>query len=234
MENAENHKQASAFLYTGGRGGMLVVKAGMTNIFDKNGDVIPVTVLDLVPNHVTQVKPADSKGNVGIQVGILEKKPSRATKAAIGHAKKAGVPLCSIYREMRVPAAQAAGVAPGQVLSGDFFKAGDLVDVAGISKGKGFQGVMKRYNFAGGYKTHGASLVHRSLGSIGNRADPGRVFKGKKMGGHMGHRKVTLQNLEIVRVDGKNGLILVRGNVPGPKSGVVELRKAVKKQNAKA
>lgn len=214
-----------------GRGGYVAVKAGMTTVYDKDGNMIPVTVLDLVPNTITQVKPADLNGLLGVQVGVIEKKASRVTKAEAGHAKKSNSKGFRFYKEFRIPASpDVANLAAGQKLSAGFIQVGDYVDVTGVSKGKGFQGVMKRYNYAGGYKTHGASLVHRSLGSIGNRADPGKVFRGKKMAGHMGHRQVTLQNLEVVRLDEAKGILLVRGNLPGPKTGLLILHKARKRQ----
>ena len=147
----------------------------------------------------------------------------------MGHFKKSG--LASVYhsREFRFAEDKALdGLAEGTVLTSEFIKEGDLVDVQAVSKGKGTQGVMKRYHYSGGYKTHGASLSHRSIGSIGMRAEPGKVFKGKKMPGHMGHVKVSIQNLVVVKVDLEKGIVLLHGSVPGPKSGIVTIRRAVK------
>jgi large subunit ribosomal protein L3 len=211
------------------RGGVLGIKAGMTQVYTEAGDAVAVTVIDLKPTVITQVKTKEKNGYQAIQVGMLEKKAKAASKAEQGHAKAAGAAGFHHYQEFRLAENDKLdGLAVGKVLSADFVKAGDLVDVTAESKGKGFQGVMKRYNYAGGFKSHGASLVHRSLGSIGNRADPGRVFPGKKMAGHMGHEQVTIQNCTVVAVDVENQLLLVHGSVPGPKSGIVMVRKAVK------
>jgi large subunit ribosomal protein L3 len=189
-----------------------------------------VTVIDLKPNVITQVKTKDKNGYEAIQIGFLEKKAKSATKAEQGHAKASGQTGFYHYQEFRFAEGEKLdGLTVGKVLSAEFVKPGDFVDLTSMSKGKGYQGVMKRYNYAGGFKSHGASLVHRSLGSIGNRADPGRVFPGKKMAGHMGHEQVTVQNVQVVRVDTENQLLLVHGSVPGPRSGIVTVRKAIKK-----
>jgi len=180
------------------RGGVLGIKAGMTQVYGENGDALAVTVIDLKPTVITQVKTQEKNGYEAIQVGFLEKKAKAANKPEQGHAKAAGFYHSQEFRLAK--GEKLDGLTAGKILSADFVKAGDLVDVTSESKGKGFQGVMKRYNYAGGYKTHGASLVHRSIGSIGNRADPGRVFPGKKMAGHMGHEQVTVQNLVIVTI----------------------------------
>ncbi|MGK5082804.1 50S ribosomal protein L3 [Bdellovibrionota bacterium FG-1] len=214
------------------RGGVLGVKAGMTQVYAENGDALAVTVIDLKPAVITQIKTKDNDGYQAVQVGFLEKKAKAATKPEQGHAKAVGAPGFYHYQEFRFGAGeQLSGLTVGKVLSADFVKPGDLVDVTAESKGKGFQGVIKRYHFAGGFKTHGASLVHRSLGSIGNRADPGRVFPGKKMAGNMGHEQVTVQNVRVVAVDVENQLLLVHGSVPGPRSGIVTVQKAVKTAN---
>jgi large subunit ribosomal protein L3 len=211
------------------RGGVLGIKAGMTQVYGENGDALAVTVIDLKPTVITQVKTQEKNGYEAIQVGFLEKKAKAANKPEQGHAKAIGAAGFYHYQEFRLAKGEKLdGLTAGKILSADFVKAGDLVDVTSESKGKGFQGVMKRYNYAGGYKTHGASLVHRSIGSIGNRADPGRVFPGKKMAGHMGHEQVTVQNLVVVAVDVENQLLLVHGSVPGPRSSIVTIRKAVK------
>lgn len=214
---------------THGRGGVLGVKAGMTQVYNEEGDSIAVTVIDLKPVVITQVKTQEKNGYQAIQVGFLEKKAKAATKPEAGHAKASGAPGFYHYQEFRLDGgAKLDGLTVGKVLSAEFIKPGDMVDLTAMSKGKGFQGGMKRYHMAGGYKTHGASLSHRQLGSIGNRADPGKCFKNKKMAGHMGHVQTTVQNVRVVRVDLENQLLLVHGSVPGPRSGIVTVRRAVK------
>jgi large subunit ribosomal protein L3 len=210
----------------GTRAGILGLKAGMTQIFNKDGDIVPVTVIDLKPVVITQVKTKDKDGYEAVQVGFDAKKPQRTTKADKGHFKKSGAPGFYHVQEFRV--SDLAGLAEGATLSPDFVKEGDLVDVTSVSKGKGFQGAMKRHNFAGGFKTHGASLSHRSLGSIGNRADPAKCFKNKKMAGQMGNVQVTVQNLRVMSIDHENSLMLVKGSVPGAKNSVLTVRKAIK------
>lgn len=211
------------------RGGIVGVKAGMTQIYAADGASLAVTVVEVKPNYVTQVKKSEKHGYSAVQVGILPKKESRGNKAESGHFKKAGLPGVYHSQEFRFKDDTAiASLTEGQVLSAAFLKEGDLVDVSAVSKGKGFQGTMKKYNYSGSFKTHGASVNHRSLGSIGMRADPGKVFKGKKMPGHMGHVKVSIQNVKVVKVDVERGLVLLHGSVPGPKSGIVTIRKAVK------
>ena len=223
--NRETQAGTSVAL-NGRRAGILGIKAGMTQIFTPEGDQVPVTVIDLKQTVVTQVKNKERDGYVSVQVGINPKKNQRTTKADKGHFKKSGNPGYYYVTEFRVD--KIDGISEGQVLSPDFVKEGEYVDVTGMSKGKGFQGGMKRYNMAGGFKTHGNSLSHRSLGSIGNRADPGKCFKNKKMPGHMGQEQVTTQNLKVVKIDAQNNYILVRGAVPGAKNGVVVVRKAIK------
>ncbi len=226
-EQTENRAtQTNTAVLSSKRSGILGVKAGMTQIFTAEGDQVPVTVIDLKPATITQIKNKDRDGYLGVQVGINPKKNQRTTKADKGHFKKSGNPGYYHVQEFRVDSVD--GLAEGQVLSPDFVKEGDFVDVTGISKGKGFQGGMKRYNMAGGFKTHGASLSHRSLGSIGNRADPAKCFKNKKMPGQMGKEQVTTQNLKVVKVDAQNCFMLVRGAVPGAKNCVVMVRKAIK------
>jgi large subunit ribosomal protein L3 len=213
-----------------GRGGIVGVKAGMTQVFTDDGESLAVTVIDLHPAVVTQVKTKAVNGYNGVQVGMISRKASSATRAEQGHVKKAGATGFYHYQEFRfADDAKLDAVAVGSVLSPEFVKEGDLVDLTSTSKGKGFQGGMKRFHMAGGFKSHGASVSHRSLGSIGNRADPAKCFKNKKMPGQMGHVKTTVQNVRVVRVDLENGLLLVHGSVPGPKSGIVTVRKAVKK-----
>ncbi|OFZ79114.1 MAG: 50S ribosomal protein L3 [Bdellovibrionales bacterium RIFOXYD1_FULL_53_11] len=212
-----------------GRGGILGVKAGMTQVFDENGDVQAVTVIDLVPNVITQVKTKVKEGYAAVQVGVLEKKAKKAKKAEQGHVKKSGATGFYRFHEFRMDdAAKLDGLTVGKVLSADFLKPGDYVDLTSRSKGKGYQGGVKRYHMAGGFKTHGCSVSHRSLGSIGNRADPGKCFKNKKMPGQMGNVQITVQNVRVVRVDMENGVLLVNGSVPGPRSSIVTIRRTVK------
>ncbi len=211
------------------RGGVLGVKAGMTQVYSENGDAVAVTVIDLKPTIVTQVKTKEKNGYQAVQVGFLEKKAKAANLPEQGHSKASGSTGFYHYQEFRLANEDNIdSMTVGQILSAEFLKPGDYVDLTAVSKGKGFQGVMKRHNFAGGMKSHGASLVHRSLGSIGNRADPGRVFPGKKMAGQMGNVQVTVQNVRVVGVDVENQLLLVHGSVPGPRSGIVTVRKALK------
>jgi large subunit ribosomal protein L3 len=212
-----------------GRGGVLGVKAGMTQVFNENGDSVAVTVIDLKPTVITQVKTKEKNGYQAVQVGFLEKKAKAANKAEQGSAKAANASGFYHYQEFRLSEnAKMDDLAVGKVLSAEFVKEGDLVDLTAVSKGKGYQGGMKRYHMHGGYKTHGASLSHRSLGSIGNRADPAKCFKNKKMAGQMGNVQTTIQNVKVVKVDVENQIILVHGSVPGPRSGVVTIRRAVK------
>jgi large subunit ribosomal protein L3 len=212
-----------------GKGGVLGIKAGMTQVYTENGEAVAVTVIDLKPTVITQVKTKEKEGYSAVQVGFLEKKASRANKPEQGHAKKSASNGFYHYQEFRMPEGSSLeGLTAGKVLSAEFVKAGDLVDLTAMSKGKGFQGGMKRFHMQGNYKTHGCSLTHRSLGSIGNRADPGKTFKNKKMPGQMGHVQSTVQNVRVIRVDMENGLLLVHGSVPGPKSGIVTVRRAVK------
>ncbi len=217
-----------------GRGGILGIKLGMYQTYEK-GEALAVTAIGIPANVVTAVRSKEKGGYQAVQVAILDKKEKNTNKAEKGRLKSLGrTNGFHQYREFRMPPnSDLSKFAAGQVLNAGFLKAGDLVDAIGISKGKGFQGVMKRYNYAGGFKSHGASLVHRSIGSIGNRADPGKVFKGKKMAGQMGNVRKTLQNLLVVRVDTDKGFILVKGSIPGPRSGIIMIRKAIKPRKAK-
>jgi large subunit ribosomal protein L3 len=214
---------------TSARGGILGVKAGMAQVFTEDGDSVAVTVIDLKPAVITQVRTKEKDGYQAVQIGFLDKKAKSATKAEQGHAKKSDSTGFYHYQEFRFDdKASLDGLTVGKALSADFVKPGDLVDLTAVSKGKGFQGVMKRYHYAGGFKSHGASVNHRQIGSIGNRADPGRVFPGKKMNGHMGHVQSTVQNVKVIRVDTENGILLVHGSVPGPRSGIVTIQRAIK------
>jgi len=213
---------------TAGRGGILGMKAGMTQVYTDAGQSLAVTVIDLSPVVITQVKTKAKEGYNAIQVGFLNRKMTKANKSEQGHAKTVGQSFYH-YQEIRLPEdASLEGLTVGKVLSPEFVKDGELVDLTSRSKGKGFQGGMKRFHMHGGNKTHGASVNHRSLGSIGNRADPAKVFKNKKMPGQMGSARVTIQNVRVVKVDTENQFMLVHGSVPGPKSGVVMVRRAVK------
>lgn len=204
--------------------GILGRKAGMTQVFTKEGKVIPVTVVEVEPNVVTQIKTKENDGYEAIQVGIVDRKEKNATKASIGHAKKAGTNPKRFLKEIRD--VNVADYALGQVLTSSVFTAGELVDVTGTSKGKGFQGVIKRHGQSEGPKTHG-SRYHRRPGSMGTMR-PMRVLKGKNLAGHMGSETVTVQNLEIIEVNEAENYILVSGNVPGPKNSLVLIRNAAK------
>lgn len=205
--------------------GILGKKLGMTQIFTENGIRIPVTVIEAGPCSVVQKKVVDTDGYDAVQLGFGAQKAHRINKPEMGHFKKAGKGVFAFLREMDGDIAECE--VGSEILCSDVFSAGDVVDISGVSKGKGFQGVMKRWNFSGGRSSHG-SKFHRHGGSIGMSATPARVFKGKKMAGQMGNEKVTTQNLEIVDVRADQNLILVKGAVPGPKNGLVTIRKAVK------
>ncbi|TAK74226.1 MAG: 50S ribosomal protein L3 [Aquabacterium sp.] len=212
----------------GYRLGLLGRKVGMMRIFTDDGDAIPVTVLDVSNNRVTQVKTVDADGYASLQVTFGARKASRVTKPEAGHLAKAGVEAGEILREFRVPAEVAAEYKPGAVVPVTLFAAGQLVDVQGTSIGKGFTGTIKRHNFGSQRASHGNSRSHNVPGSISMAQDPGRVFPGKRMSGHLGDETVTTQNLDVVRVDEARQLLLVRGAVPGSKGGFVTVRPAVK------
>ncbi len=207
--------------------GLVGRKSGMTRVFTEDGVSIPVTVIEVQPNRVTQVKDLDSDGYRAIQVTAGSRRASRVGKSAAGHFAKAGVEAGRGLWELRLSADDEAPEV-GAELTVDTFEAGQKVDVAGKSKGKGFQGAIKRWNFSMQDATHGNSLSHRSAGSIGQCQTPGRVWKGKKMAGHMGSENVTTQGLEIVRVDSERNLLLIKGAVPGAPGGDVIVRPAVK------
>ena len=208
--------------------GLLGRKVGMMRIFTDDGDAVPVTVIDVSNNRVTQVKSVDTDGYTGLQVTFGARKASRVLKPAAGHLAKAGVEAGTILKEFRVTAEVAAEYKPGTVVPVGLFEVGQLVDVQGTSIGKGFQGTIKRHNFSSQRASHGNSRSHNVPGSIGMAQDPGRVFPGKRMSGHMGDETVTVQNLDIVRVDAERSLLLVRGAIPGSKNGHVVVRHAVK------
>lgn len=209
--------------------GLLGKKCGMTRIFTEDGASIPVTVLEIVPNRVTQVKTVETDGYNAIQVSAGERKASRVSKPETGHFAKAGVVAGELVKEFRLDESELAGFEVGSELKVDRFSEGQYVDVTGTSKGKGFAGTIKRWHFAGQDQTHGNSLSHRAPGSIGQRQTPGRVMKGKKMSGHLGNVKRTVLSQTVVKVDVEKNLILVRGAVPGAESSYVVIRPAVKK-----
>ncbi len=206
--------------------GLVGRKVGMTRVFSDDGVSTPVTVIEVEPNRISQIKTVETDGYTAIQVISGSRRASRVTRPMAGHYRKAGVEAGSGAWEFRVDSVDDFEL--GSEIKVDLFEQGQLVDVAGISKGKGFQGGVKRHNFTMQDATHGNSISHRSNGSIGQNQTPGRVFKGKKMSGHMGAEKCTTQNLEVVRVDSERNLVLIRGAVPGSKSGVVIIRPAVK------
>lgn len=202
-------------------------KAGMTRIFDENGNHVPVTVIKLIPNYVSQVKTTEKDGYESYQVAYYEKREKLINKPSQGHLKKANLdPKFARFAEIKADNVDAENI--GKEVSIEGFTPSTYIDVTGITKGKGFQGVMKRYNFQGGPAAHG-SHFHRSPGSIGNRATPGRVFAGKKMPGHMGAKKQTVQNITVQEVNVEKGYMLLRGSVPGAKNSFVRISKAVKK-----
>ncbi len=206
--------------------GLLGTKLGMTQVWDQNNRVVPVTVISAASNVVTQVRSADTDGYTAVQLGFGEVKATRVTKPAAGHFEKAGVTPRRHLVEIRT--ADAATYTLGQELSADLFNAGERIDVTGTSKGKGFAGVMKRHGFHGVSSSHGSHRNHRKPGSIGGCATPARVFKGLRMAGRMGVETVTTQNLTVHAVDADKGLILVTGAVPGPKGALVIVRSAAK------
>ena len=208
--------------------GLLGRKVGMMRIFTDDGDAVPVTVIDVSNNRVTQVKTVDTDGYTGVQVAFGTRKASRVIKPAAGHLAKAGVEAGTILKEFRVTPEVAAEYKPGTVVPVGLFEVGQSVDVQGTSIGKGFTGTIKRHNFSSQRASHGNSRSHNVPGSISMAQDPGRVFPGKRMSGHLGDVTVTVQNLDIVRVDAERSLLLVRGAVPGSKNGHVVVRHAVK------
>ena len=226
--------------------GLIGQKIGMTRVFQEDGRSVPVTVVEVAPNRVTQVKTVDTDGYEAVQVATGERRANRVPKALAGHYAKANVAPGTRLAEFRVAAesvqlpaapvaegeegeaAESTGLQVGTEIPVNLFEAGQKVDVQGTTIGKGFAGGIKRWGFGGLRATHGVSISHRSLGSTGQCQDPGKVFKGKKMGGHMGARKRTQQGLEVVRVDTERNVILVKGSVPGSKGGSVIIKPSVK------
>jgi large subunit ribosomal protein L3 len=208
--------------------GLLGKKLGMTRIFAEDGTTIPVTVIAVENNRVVQLKTMETDGYNAVQVAYGSKKRSRVNKAQTGHYAKNGIDAGSFLQEFRLDDEEISKLQSGSVINLDIFNPGDLVDVTGTSKGKGFAGVIRRHNFSSNRASHGNSKSHNTPGSIGQRQDPGRVFPGKRMAGHLGDSRVTTQNLEIVRVDLARGLILIKGAIPGSRGGNIIVRPSVK------
>lgn len=208
--------------------GLIGRKCGMTRVFQEDGACVPVSVIEVDPNRITQLKTKESDGYCAVQVTSGLVKASRVTKGKAGVFAKAGVAAGSVMRESRLNESELASFEMGGTIGVDMFEVGQMVDVSGTSKGKGFAGGVKRWGFAMQDATHGNSLSHRAPGSIGQCQTPGRVFKGKKMAGHLGNKKVTAQSLEVVRVDAENNLLLVKGSIPGATGGDIVVSQAVK------
>jgi large subunit ribosomal protein L3 len=208
--------------------GLVGRKIGMTRVFTEDGSSLPVTVLEVSNNRITQIKSVDTDGYSAVQLAHGVRRASRVTKAAAGHYAKAGVEAGSKVKEFTVSVAQTSELKAGSVVSVEIFKAGQLVDVTGTTKGKGYAGTIKRHHFKSGRASHGNSKSHNVPGSIGMAQDPGRVFPGKRMTGHLGDVQRTVQNLEIVRVDVARQLLLVKGAVPGCINGSIVVRPAIK------
>jgi large subunit ribosomal protein L3 len=208
--------------------GLIGRKVGMTRVFADSGESVPVTVLDMSNNRIAQVKSLEADGYAAVQVAFGSRRPSRVSKAMAGHYAKAGIEAGSCLGEFRVSVDDLGNFQAGGVLSVEMFQAGQQVDVTGTSQGKGFAGTIKRHNFHSQRASHGNSRSHNVPGSIGQAQDPGRVFPGKRMAGHMGNAQRTVQNLEVVRVDAERQLLLIKGAVPGSRGGDVVVRPSVK------
>lgn|SRR3990170_5321044 len=213
--------------------GLVGKKCGMTRIFSDDGKSIPVTVIAALPNRVVQIKTAEKDGYRAVQVTTGEKKASKVSKALAGHFAKANVVAGEGLWEFCLEKEENTDLEVGKEIKVDFFAVGQEVDVSGMTKGKGFAGVIKRHHFSGGYASHGCSLSHRSPGSIGQRQTPGRVFKGKKMAGHLGNAKRVIQSQKIVKIDNERNLIMIRGGVPGAPGSRVVVMPAVKVKRGK-
>ena len=213
--------------------GLVGRKVGMTRIFTDEGESVPVTVVDVSNNRVTQVRSADQDGYSAVQVAYGSRKPSRVSKPQAGHFSTAGVEAGEVLKEFRIDSARAGELAPGALLGVDLFAVGQKVDVTGVTIGKGFAGAIKRHHFSSNRATHGNSVSTNAPGSIGMRQDPGRVMPGKRMAGHLGDKQRTTQNLVVARIDAERQLLLIRGAVPGAAGGNVIVRPAVKARAAK-
>jgi large subunit ribosomal protein L3 len=207
--------------------GLIGKKVGMTQVFDEQGNVVPVTVIEAGPCYVTQIRTAERDGYTAVQLGFGETKPQRISKGEVGHLKRNNLPALRHLREFRV---KEATVSEGQEIKADVFEKGDIVDVIGTSKGRGFAGAIKRHNFNRQKATHGQSDRERAPGSVGSTTTPGRTYKGKRMAGHMGSERVTVQNLEVVVVDAGRNLLAVKGSVPGARNSIVVIAPAKKKR----
>jgi large subunit ribosomal protein L3 len=212
--------------------GLVGRKVGMTRVFTDDGDSIPVTVVDVSNNRVSQIKKEETDGYSAVQVAFGRRRPSRVNKAAAGHFAKAGVEAGHVLKEFRVSAEDLANLQQGGVVGVDIFKVGQKVDVSGTSQGKGFAGVIKRHHFSSNRASHGNSVSHRKPGSIGQNQDPGRVFPGKRMAGHLGNARRTVQNVEIIRIDAERQLLLISGALPGSRGGDVMVRPTVRAARA--
>ena len=207
--------------------GLIGKKIGMTQIFDDKGNVVPVTVVEAGPCPVVQIKTVETDGYAAAQIGYGDVKPQRVNKPQAARFKKADVAPKKVLREFKFDDIASYNV--GDILKADTFAAGDIVDVVGTSKGKGTAGAIQRWNFSRLKESHGTGPVARHAGSLGACSDPSRVYKGKKLAGHLGHERVTIQNLEVVKVDAENNLIAIKGAIPGPKGGIVVIKNSVKK-----
>ena len=208
--------------------GLIATKEGMTRVFEEDGRSVPVSVLKVDTNYVSQIKTKDSDGYNSIQLSSIDQKEKNQSKSKLGHFSKNNISLKKYIKEFKIDTSELEGVELGKEFSVGLFQEGQLVDVSGTSKGKGFAGTVKRWNFATQDATHGNSLAHRKPGSIGQCQTPGRVWKGKKMAGHMGNENKTTQNLKVVRVDEENSLLLVHGAVPGANGSSVIIKPAIK------
>jgi large subunit ribosomal protein L3 len=208
--------------------GLVGRKIGMTRVFAEDGSAVPVTVVDVANNRVTQVKTQDNDGYTAVQVTYGKRRASRVAKPQAGHLAKAGVEAGTVLKEFHVGADEIGNFKPGDVVGADTFAVGQLVDVTGTTKGRGFAGVIRRHNFSSNRASHGNSVSHNKPGSIGMAQDPGRVFPGKKLPGHYGAATRTVQTLTVVRVDKERGLLLIKGSVPGADGGEVIVRPSVK------
>jgi len=209
--------------------GLIATKEGMTRVFQDSGESVPVSVLKVDPNIVSQIKSSETDGYSAIQLSSSDKKEKHSSKSLQGHfVKNKLIPKDKIH-EFKVSQEGLTDIEIGKELSVEIFEEGQFVDISGISKGKGFAGTVKRWNFATQDATHGNSLAHRKPGSIGQCQTPGRVWKGKKMSGHMGNVRKTIQNLKIIRIDGENKIILVKGSIPGPSGSTILIKPSIKK-----
>jgi large subunit ribosomal protein L3 len=228
MSDAKSGGASGRVAAPAGRLGLLGRKVGMTRIFTDDGETVPVTVLDVSGNRVTQVRTVETDGYSALQVACGRQKAGRLAKPLAGHYAKAGVEAGTLLREFRVEPGKAAEFKPGSAIGVDLFEVGQKVDVTGVTIGKGFAGAIKRHHFSSNRATHGNSVSTNAPGSIGMRQDPGRVMPGKRMAGHLGDARRTTQNLIVARVDRERGLLLVRGAVPGARGGNVVVRPAAK------